>query len=266
MESDHQEIYSERKNPHYNVKASGNYWSVLLVAMILALFFSAILIWVPAPISYKNVELQELDTEKVKFYTETQQIHLIIKFAEETDTISSLMDYYYFLQEKTNMAVLKEEPKPKASAKVKDLQAESATASTKGMNGLLDVPTNKVDRERSVIEEIPLTRGGESEVRYPLIEVERRPSFPGGKPGLEKFIARNKRTPYPLKSQNIKGSVNVRFIVNADGSISDVRILKGLGHGCEEETLRLIEMMPRWEAARNQGKAVAVYEALSIPF
>ena len=129
------------------------------------------------------------------------------------------------------------------------------------MNATSTNEENKVQHESQ-----QLTRGGESQSRSPLIEVEVRPSFPGGKPGLEKFIARNKRTPYPLKSRNIKGSVNLRFIVNADGSISDIRILKGLGHGCEEEARRLIEMMPSWVAARNQGKAVAVYEALSIPF
>lgn len=266
MESDHKEIHSDRRDLRHDDKTSKNYWSVLLIAMILALFFSAVLIFVPAPISYKNVELQQLDIDKVKFYTETQQIHLVIKFGEATDTISSLMDYYYFIQEKTNMAVLNEEPvleaqqtSNKSEADVIPFTGSDTNASNKNVSSTGGKQAIKLDPKRQ-------TRGGEFPTHSPLIEVEERPSFPGGKPELEKFIARNKRTPYPLKSRNIKGSVNLRFIVNANGSISDIRILKGLGHGCEEEAIRLIELMPTWKAARNQGKTVAVYEALSIPF
>ena len=81
-----------------------------------------------------------------------------------------------------------------------------------------------------------------------------------------KFISDNIVYPSMAKESNIQGTVYVTFVVEADGSITDVKVLRGLGGGCDEEAVRVVKMMPKWNAGKQSGKSVRVQFNLPIKF
>ena len=100
----------------------------------------------------------------------------------------------------------------------------------------------------------------------PLRTVQQMPSFPGGKEALLKYLQNNLRYPEAAIDQNIQGTVLVEFVVNEDGSVSDVTPLKELGGGCTQEASRVIKAMPKWNPGKNNGKAVKVYYKVPVTF
>ncbi|GAB2648076.1 hypothetical protein GCM10027035_47170 [Emticicia sediminis] len=96
--------------------------------------------------------------------------------------------------------------------------------------------------------------------------VEENPTFNGGIVELYRFIGKNLRYPIEARNKNIDGKVFVKFIVRADGSTSDISVLKGIGAGCDEEVVRVIGMMPKWNAGKQNGKPVSVYFTMPVSF
>jgi len=80
------------------------------------------------------------------------------------------------------------------------------------------------------------------------------------------FIAKNLHYPDAARKNNLEGRVTVRFIVHEDGSIGDVKVLRGIGGGCDEEAARVVSSFPKWHPARQGGKPVSVYYTLPISF
>jgi TonB family protein len=96
--------------------------------------------------------------------------------------------------------------------------------------------------------------------------VEENPTFPGGIKEMYKFIAQNIKYPAAAQRANTQGKVFVKFIVRKDGSTSDMTVLKGIGNGCDEETVRVIGMMPKWNAGKQNGVSVNVYFTMPVSF
>lgn len=92
------------------------------------------------------------------------------------------------------------------------------------------------------------------------------PQYPGGAAAMNAFLVKNIRYPEQATKMHTKGRAFVRFIVSADGRISDVTVLKGPGNGLNEEALRLVYFMPRWEPGRHNGQAVRTACTLPISF
>jgi len=90
------------------------------------------------------------------------------------------------------------------------------------------------------------------------------PSFPGGQNGLQRFIRRNFRYTDAAVKAKADGAVILRFVVNTDGSLSDVTIVRGIGYGLDEEALSLIEKMPPWNPGELDGQKVRVYHTMPI--
>ncbi|MDE5607703.1 MAG: energy transducer TonB [Muribaculaceae bacterium] len=97
-------------------------------------------------------------------------------------------------------------------------------------------------------------------------DVDVPPSFPGGDFERINFINATRRYPADDYNNKVQGRVVCSFIVNADGSISDATILRGVTRSLNEEALRIINAMPNWEAGRLDGKCVPVYQVMSISF
>lgn len=92
------------------------------------------------------------------------------------------------------------------------------------------------------------------------------PSFPGGSVNLMQFLSNNLNYPNEAKTKGVEGKVVVRFIVDANGNIKNPQIIKGLGYGCDQEVIRVINSMPKWIAGKQDGIPVAVYYTLPIVF
>ncbi len=96
--------------------------------------------------------------------------------------------------------------------------------------------------------------------------VEDQPLYPGGEEARLRFLEENLRYPLVAREAGIQGTVFVTFVVERDGSVTDVRILRGIGGGCDEEAIRVVKLMPRWEPGRQRGQAVRVQFSMPIRF
>ncbi len=98
--------------------------------------------------------------------------------------------------------------------------------------------------------------------------VEQMPDFPGGQEGLMKYLSNNIKYPAFEADNGITGRCVVTFVVERDGSISDVRVLRGVsgGPGCDKEALRVIKSMPSWKPGKQNGRAARVQYNLPINF
>ena len=96
--------------------------------------------------------------------------------------------------------------------------------------------------------------------------VEQMPSYPGGPADLLKFLAANINYPKAAKDAGIEGMVVIQYVIEKDGSISNAKIVKGLGSGCDEEALRVVNAMPNWTPGKQRGQVVPVQFNLPIRF
>ncbi len=94
--------------------------------------------------------------------------------------------------------------------------------------------------------------------------VEEYPEFPGGDKALREFILNNLNYPEIARKSGITGTVYVQFVVEKDGSISDVKVVRGIGGGCDEEAVRVVKSMPKWKPGKQRGMPVRVYFTLPI--
>lgn len=99
-----------------------------------------------------------------------------------------------------------------------------------------------------------------------FLVVESMPSFPGGEAKIYEFLSNNLTYPVMAKESGIQGKVYMTFVVERDGSITDVRVLRGIGGGCDEEAIRVINSMPRWTPGKQRGIPVRVQFNLPIKF
>lgn len=99
-----------------------------------------------------------------------------------------------------------------------------------------------------------------------FLTVEQAPEYEGGLKEMYKFIQKNLRYPAKARRMNIEGSVFVSFVVERDGSIADVQIIKGIDPDCDTEAVRVIGMMPNWNPGKQGGRPVRVRFVLPIKF
>jgi periplasmic protein TonB len=96
--------------------------------------------------------------------------------------------------------------------------------------------------------------------------VEEQPGYPGGDEARIRFLQENIKYPEEAKELGVQGKVFVTFVVEVDGSITDVRVLRGIGAGCDEEAIRVVRSMPRWVPGKQRGQPVRVQFNLPIKF
>lgn len=100
----------------------------------------------------------------------------------------------------------------------------------------------------------------------PMSFVSEKPVFPGGEAAMKKFLADNLVYPLQARRDEISGTVHVSFVVNTDGSIVAVKIVRSVAGGCSEEALRVVKLMPKWKAGRHNGHSVRVKMTIPVKF
>lgn len=129
----------------------------------------------------------------------------------------------------------------------------------------LEIEDSETD-EDEVFEIVEMEEEAEAAEEEIFTIVETNPSFPGGTSKMYKYLSKNIKYPSIAKENNIKGRVYVSFVVEKDGSITDVTILRGIGGGCDEEALRVVKSMPTWSPGKQRGKPVRVRFNIPIVF
>ena len=131
-----------------------------------------------------------------------------------------------------------------------------------------DIEINAEVEQNEVIEEYVAPEIEEEEVVEQEIFqiVEEMPSFPGGEQKLLEYVAKNTKYPQIARESGIQGRVFIGFVVETDGGISNVKVLRGIGGGCDEEAVRVIKSLPKWKPGKQRGKAVRVSYQIPVNF
>lgn len=125
------------------------------------------------------------------------------------------------------------------------------------------IAVNQVDALARVVAE-PAPRVLQQDKVYKV--VDHMPEFPGGIEGILGYIARNVKYPEEVRKEGVKGTVICEFVVNTDGSLSDIKVLRGVDPRLDTEAVRVIESMPTWTPGRNGDQAVPTLYTLPIRF
>ncbi len=99
-----------------------------------------------------------------------------------------------------------------------------------------------------------------------FVVVEEQPEFPGGNAAMMKFLSDNIKYPVIAQENGIQGRVITNFVVERDGSITDVQVVRGVDPSLDKEAVRVIQSMPKWKAGRQRGSAVRVRFTLPVVF
>ncbi|MEI6764337.1 MAG: TonB family protein [Bacteroidota bacterium] len=164
-------------------------------------------------------------------------------------------------------------PKPNVPAFVAPVVVVDTNEVKGDMMGDQDKVKNDSPLDTSSIIDI----GGGEDVDKPVIEkpkgddkpfiwVEEMPKFPGGDEERVKFLSNNISYPKIAREMGIQGPVYLNFVVNENGKITDLKVIRGIGGGCDEEALRVIKNMPDWSPGRQNGVAVKVMLSMAINF
>ena len=116
----------------------------------------------------------------------------------------------------------------------------------------------------------PIHFYAQSEINHDpiLTAVEEMPSFPGGEGEMVKFLTHNLKYPTYESAARIQGKCFLSFVIEKDGSITNIKVLKGIpnGNGCSEEAIRVVKLMPKWIPGKNKGEIVRVQFNLPVSF
>ena len=126
----------------------------------------------------------------------------------------------------------------------------------------LDIEISEPVVESLVFEDTP-----EEEVADEVFNVvEIMPTFPGGSAKFIEFISQNLKYPKKALRANVEGKVIVSFIVEADGNLSEIEVVKGIGYDCDEEAVRVLSSTPDWIPGQQMGRNVKVRVMLPLNF
>lgn len=116
------------------------------------------------------------------------------------------------------------------------------------------------------LEKVGADKGGDPNVIVGPEGVDEFPEFAGGAKAWSKYMERNLRYPSAAQEDAVHGKVFVSFVVEKDGSITDVKVLRGIGYGCDEEAAKVIKKSPLWKPGKNKGTPVRVRYNMAINF
>lgn len=123
-------------------------------------------------------------------------------------------------------------------------------------------PTKEAD-----MEEVVVVAYDDNKVEGEVLDlVEVAPEFPGGIPALMKFLAQNVKYPTDAQKAGKQGRVIAQFVVTTDGSVADVKIIRGIDASLDQEAIRVIKAMPQWKPGTQDGQPVNVRYTLPVVF
>lgn len=150
-----------------------------------------------------------------------------------------------------------------------ELKTQDELMSTKTAIGTFDVKGNddangEVLKAKEVIAEPEPPKHEEENKVFDI--VEQQPLFPGGPAALMKYLSENTKYPVVAQENGVQGRVTVQFVVEKDGSISDVHVLRGVDPSLDREAVRVVKSMPRWTPGKQNGINVRVNYRVPVLF
>lgn len=149
---------------------------------------------------------------------------------------------------------VKEEEKPPEQTQMKDVSAGIKTEAG-DVNGIDPGIVDKPGTGTGVVEAPPPPKV------FTYVEQMPEPSV-----DIPSYLGKNIHYPEAAREAGVEGRVILRFVVNEDGSVSDIQIVRGIGSGCDEEAKRVLASMPKWKPGKQNGRPVKVYFTLPVTF
>lgn len=183
-------------------------------------------------------------------------------------TVTSLpepeeMEFADFMEPVVTVIKTPEKPRPKPMVR-KSIQAPIFIESKVEIEEVMEVEkTIAIDDFEELTFEDPIE---DKEPEGWTGIVEDMPEPVGGMASFYQFISEEMKYPNQARRMNIEGRVFVQFVVDKDGSLSDIQVIKGIGAGCDEEAARVIAKAPKWHPGKQRGKAVRVRMIVPIHF
>ena len=263
------DLVFEGKNEAYGAYALRQDTSKRNLFAMLALF--AGLIAIVATFLIVNVASEAIARAQAEHETEVtlEQIEEEVEEQEEEEIVYELEELEQLVAEETVMnsekftAYEMEDDAPDQVTKTQDEVAQSDVAI-----GAIDYDQGSDEAEHvlkvneKVVDEVP-----------PAVEetkvfdvVEQMPSFPGGPSALMQFLSSNIKYPVVAEENGVQGRVVCTFVVEKDGSITDVRVIKSVDPSLDKEAMRVVKSMPKWIPGKQNGSAVRVKYTVPVTF
>jgi len=138
----------------------------------------------------------------------------------------------------------------------KELIEEKAAIGNVNVENGNDIAAPAVSENARITEESDL----------PLLVADQMPQFPGGEREMMRFIRFNLHYPPSAQENGVQGTVILNFVVDREGKITNIKVIKGIGFGCDEESVRVLQKMPLWTPGKQKGQAVLVSFTMPIRF
>ena len=145
-------------------------------------------------------------------------------------------------------------------------QLHEAVISTSNIDGEASLNLNPIEIQQETSGITGSSASAEDMELHTLDGIENYPEFPGGHSAFIKFLSRNLKYPANAVERGIEGKVLISFIIEKNGRLSNIKILRGIGYGCDEEAIRVLEKSPEWKPGIQNKQKVRVAYTLPINF
>ena len=194
-------------------------------------------------------------------------VYVALEWTEREVTKYEVTDTEFLFEEEVEIQQTSQEtpppPPPPAVQEVEVLNVVEDNVETES----IDINTED-DKETEVVIAAPVEAPvEEEEEEVVFVVVEKMPEFPGGQQALFKYLSENVKYPVIAQENGIQGRVICQFVVNRDGSIVDVEVVRSGGDpSLDKEAIRVIKSMPKWKAGQQRGKPVRVKYTVPVNF
>jgi protein TonB len=155
---------------------------------------------------------------------------------------------------------------PPVIAKDEDVKEEDMPPAQEEINKST-TPIGNYNDTATVVKAVEKPKVIQEEEEPPAqVIVEQMPEFPGGEEELLKYLAQHIKYPQIAKETGITGTVYITFVISSKGKVKDVKVLRGIGGGCDEEAVRVVQSMPDWKPGRQNSQNVPVQFNLPVKF
>ena len=193
-------------------------------------------------------------------------VYVALEWTEKEVTKYEVTDTEFLFEEEVEIQQTSQEtpppPPPPAVQEVEVLNVVEDNVETE----TIEVTTEETEQEVVIAApvEAPVE---EEEEEVVFVVVESMPEFPGGQQALFKYLSENVKYPVIAQENGIQGRVICQFVVNKDGSIVDVEVVRSGGDpSLDKEAVRVIKSMPKWKPGKQRGKAVRVKYTVPVNF
>ena len=193
-------------------------------------------------------------------------VYVALEWTEREVTKYEVTDTEFLFEEEVEIQQTSQEtpppPPPPAVQEVEVLNVVEDNVETES------IEVNTEETEQEVVIAAPVEAPvEEEEEEVVFVVVESMPEFPGGQQALFKYLSENVKYPVIAQENGIQGRVICQFVVNKDGSIVDVEVVRSGGDpSLDKEAVRVIKSMPKWKPGKQRGKAVRVKYTVPVNF